>query len=144
MSELIYPEESYAIIGACLEVYKDKGCGFLEPVYQECLEIEFAHRRIPFVAQQPLVLTYRGKKLNQTYKTDFVCYEKIIVELKAVTCLTDEHKAQVMNYLKATGYRLGLLVNFGHYPLLEKVRLINTHGRLTTEYAQHPERREEQ
>jgi GxxExxY protein len=135
-SGLIYPEESYAIIGACLEVYKDKGCGFLEPVYQECLEIEFQHRRIPYVAQRVLTLTYRGRLLQQTYKPDFVCYDKIILELKAVTRLTDEHRAQTMNYLKATGYQLALLVNFGHYPLLEKVRVANTKGRLTAEHAE--------
>jgi GxxExxY protein len=141
MSEkLIYEEESYAIIGACLEVYKDKGSGFLEAVYQECLEIELVHRGIPFVTQKPLMPNYRGQTLTQTYKVDFLCYDKIIVELKAVSQLTDEHKAQVMNYLKATGYELGLLVNFGHYPLLEKVRLANTRGKLIAKYAEDAEK----
>lgn len=141
MSErLIYEEESYAIIGACIEVYKDKGSGFLEAVYQECLEIELAHRGIPFEAQKLLLLNYRGQALKQTYKVDLVCYDKIIVELKAVSQLTDEHKAQVMNYLKATGYELGLLVNFGHYPLLEKVRLANTRGKLTAKHAENAEK----
>ena len=108
-------------------------------MYQECLEIELAHRGIPIVAQKPLSLSYRGQMLKQTYKVDLICYDKIIVELKAVSQLTDEHKAQVMNYLKATEYELGLLVNFGHYPLLEKVRLVNTRGKLTAKYAEHAE-----
>jgi GxxExxY protein len=98
----------------------------LEAVYQECLEIELAKRGIPFVAQKILTLTYQGRVLKQTYKADFVCYDKIIVELKAVSQLADEHRLQVMNYLKATSYQLGLLYNFGHYPLLEKIRLVNT------------------
>jgi len=123
---LLYEEESYAINGACMEVYRTLGCGFLEPVYQECLAIEFTERGIPFVAQQSLMLAYRGSILKQQYKPDFVCYGKIIVELKAVSQLTNEHRRQVTNYLKATGYQLGLLYNFGHYPLLERCRLANT------------------
>ena len=102
---LIYKEESYAIIGACFAVYKDKGCGFLEPVYHECLEIEFESQGIPFAP-------------------DFLCYDKIIVEIKAVSALVDEHRAQVLNYLSATGCELALLVNFGHYPRLEYERLL--------------------
>jgi GxxExxY protein len=102
------------------------GCGFLEPVYQECLEIEFEYQRIPFQAQQELKLSYRDRELEQKYKPDFVCYDKIIVELKAVSKLADEHRAQVLNYLSATGFKLGLLVNFGHYPKLEYERLILT------------------
>lgn len=126
MSEtLIYEKESYAIKGACMEVYKTLGNGFAEPVYQECTEIEFAKCGIPFVAQEYLELTYQGRILKQKYKPDFICYGKIIVELKAVSKLTAEHKAQVMNYLKVTGFELGLLFNFGHYPLLEQVRVPN-------------------
>ena len=128
-SELIFKEESYAIIGGCFNVYKDKGCGFLEPVYQECLEIELGYLSIPFVPKKPLTLTYRGRTLAQTYQPDFVCYEKIILEIKAVSALADEHRAQVLNYLNATGYQLGLLVNFGHYPNLEWERLVNTRGK---------------
>lgn len=124
--KLVYAEESYAINGACMEVYKTLGCGFLEAVYQECLEIELAKRRIPFVPQKILTLTYQGWVLKQTYKADLVCYDKVIVELKAVSQLADEHRLQVMNYPKATSYQLGLLYNFGHYPLLEKIRLVNT------------------
>lgn len=123
MSELIYEKESYAIMGACFEVYKDKGCGFVEPVYQECLAIEFTHQQIPYQAQQALDIHYRGQKLVQIYKPDFVCFEKIIVEIKAVNILTKEHRAQIMNYLKASDYKLGLLVNFGHYPKVEYERV---------------------
>ncbi len=127
--KLIYEEESYAIKGACMEVYKTLGNGFLEPVYQECTEIEFAKQGLLFVAQQPLQLTYQGRTLKQIYKPDFICCGKIIVELKAVSTLTAEHKAQVTNYLKATNFQLGLLFNFGHYPLLEQVRIAHIANR---------------
>jgi GxxExxY protein len=122
--ELLYKDESYAIIGACFEVYKEKGNGFVEPVYQECLELEFGMLKIPFSAQSQLRLTYKGIELKQRYIPDFLCYEMIIVELKAVKQLMDEHRAQILNYLKATGLWLGLLVNFGHYPKLEYERII--------------------
>ena len=122
--ELLFKEESYKIIGACFEVYKEKGNGFVEPVYQECLELELGMQKIPFSPQSALRLTYKGIELKQRYIPDFLCYDKIIVELKAVKQLTDEHRAQVLNYLKATGLRLGLLVNFGHYPKLEYERII--------------------
>jgi GxxExxY protein len=122
--ELLFKDESYALIGACFEAYKEKGNGFVEPVYQECLELEFGMQKIPFSAQSALRLAYKGIELKQRYVPDFLCYEKIIVELKAVKQLTDEHRAQVLNYLKATGLRLGLLVNFGHYPKLEYERII--------------------
>jgi GxxExxY protein len=122
MSELIYRDESYSIMGACFEVYKEKGHGFVEPVYQECLELELAARGIPFDAQKPLTLTYKGTPLRHAYIPDLVCYGKIIAELKAVSALTNEHRAQVLNYLKATGLKLGLLVNFGHHPQLEYER----------------------
>ena len=124
MGEMIYPEESYAIQGAAFEVYKDKGCGFLEAVFQECMEIELELRGIPFAAQQHLKLTYKGRELKQRYIPDLVCFDKIIVELKAVKEINDEHKAQVFNYLKATGYKLGLLINFGHYPKVEIIRIV--------------------
>ena len=123
---IVYANESYNIIGACFNVYKDKGCGFLESVYQECLQIEFDFKKIPYVAQQELYLNYRGKRLEKTFKTDFTCYEKIIVELKAVSKLIDEYRAQVLNYLNATGMELGILVNFGHYPQLEYERIAFT------------------
>jgi GxxExxY protein len=86
MTDIIYKEESYAIIGACFNVYDDKGCGFLEPVYQECCEIDFTHQDIPHFAQRELqLLTYRGQVLKQRYKPDFICYGKIILEIKAVS-----------------------------------------------------------
>ena len=125
MGKLIDEEESYAIRGAIFEVYREKGSGFLEPVYQECLEREFRLQNIPFEAQQQLRLDYKGEWLNQTYKPDFICHAKIIVELKAVKNLTDEHRAQLMNYLKATRMQLGFLVNFGHHPEAQIERFVN-------------------
>ena len=126
MTNLVYKDECFRIIGGCFEVYNDKGCGFLESVYQECLEIEHEYQRIPFVSHEALRLFYRGKELKQKFIPDFICYGKIILEIKAVSKLTDEHRAQVINYLNATGYQLGLLVNFGSYPKLEWERLIHT------------------
>ena len=128
-TELIFKEECYKIIGGCFEVYNDKGCGFLEPVYQECLEIEYEFQGIPFAAQQGLQLSYRNKILKQRYVPDFICYGKVILEIKALSQITDEHRAQVINYLNATGYQLGLLVNFGSYPKLEWERLVYTRKR---------------
>jgi GxxExxY protein len=126
---LIYERETYAILGACFEVYKDKGCGFLEAVYQECLRIELAHREIPFEAEVALPLMYRGQPLQTSYRADFICYGKIILELKAASAILDEHRAQLLNYLAATGYELGMLINFGHHPKLEHERLANTRAR---------------
>jgi len=121
---IIYKLESFEIMGACFEVYKEKGSGFLESVYQECLEIELRERKILFKAQPELSLTYKGRQLKGKFKPDLICLDKIVVELKAVTALTDEHRAQVHNYLRATGMKLGLLVNFGHYPKLEYERIV--------------------
>src|SRR3954453_18869329 len=98
---MLYSEESYQILGACFEVYKEKGCGFLEAVYQECLEIELGLQDIPFVPQADLSLTYKGRPLKQKYQPDFICFGKIIVEIKAVSQLADEHRAQLHNDLKA-------------------------------------------
>jgi len=122
--EIVYKQEAYDIVGACFEVYNEMGCGFLEAVYQECLQIEFETRGIPFRPQAELVLRYKGRSLNQKYQPDFVCFDKIVVELKAASELMDEHRAQVHNYLKATAYRLGLLVNFGHFPKLDYERIV--------------------
>ncbi|HVS51473.1 MAG TPA: GxxExxY protein [Opitutaceae bacterium] len=124
MSDLVYPEECYKIIGRCFEVYKEKGCGFLESVFQECLQIEFGLQGIPFGAQQSLRLECKGQPLKQGFVADFICFEKIIVELKAVSQIATEHRAQVLNYLNATNLRLGLLVNFGHHPKLEWERIV--------------------
>ena len=112
-------------MGACFEVYKNKGCGFLESVYQECLEIEMNMQKIPFKSQIPLDLEYKGYKLKQRYVPDFICFDKIILEIKAVTNLVNEHRAQIHNYLKATDFKLGILVNFGHHPQLEYERIVN-------------------
>ncbi len=124
MNKLIHEDETYAIIGACFEVYKEKGCGFLEAVYQESLEIEFDLQGIPAKPLVPLSLTYKGRPFKKTYEADFICYDKVLVELKAVSVLTDEHRAQVQNYLNATGLRVALLVNFGHYPKVEHERFV--------------------
>ncbi len=124
MTTLINEKETYAILGACFEVYKEKGCGFLEAVYQESLEIEFELQDIPAKALVPLGLTYKGRKLKKSYEADFICFDKVLVELKAVSMLTDEHRAQVQNYLNATGLKVGLLVNFGHYPKVEHERYV--------------------
>ena len=124
MPEFIHGEETHALLGACFEVYKNKGCGFLEAVFQECLELELGDRNVPFQAHPQLRLEYKGRLLKQTYQPDFLCYEKIILEIKAVSALTDEHRAQVHNYLRATGCRVGLLVNFGHFPLVEFERIV--------------------
>ena len=126
MPEIVYKKESYAIIGACFEVYNEKGCGLLEPVYQECLGIEFEYQRIPAIAKPSLTLSYRGRILKQTYEADYVCFGKIIVELKAVSALIDEHRGQLLNYLHTAGFDLGLLVNFGHYLKLEYERIAKT------------------
>jgi GxxExxY protein len=123
--EIVFKEESYRIMGACFEVYKEKGNGFLEAVYQECLAIEFTDQGIPFAEHPKLRLGYKGRDLRQTYEPDFLCFDRIVVELKAVKVLADEHRAQVINYLKATGMQLGILVNFGHYPKVEHERFPN-------------------
>jgi len=122
--ELIYKEESYKIVGACFEVYKEMGCGFLEAVYQECLEMEFAAQGIPFKPQAELGLNYKGTPLKKVYIPDFLVFDKIIVEIKAVRLLEDWERAQLHNYLKASGHKLGLLVNFGHYPKVEYERIV--------------------
>jgi len=117
---LLYNEETYQIIGAAFEVHKIIGCGFTEPLYQEAFEEELRIRNIPFQREQSFSFTYKGKKLNKEFRPDFVCFGKIIVELKAVSDLVDEHFAQVYNYLKATDMKLGLLINFGKKSLEHK------------------------
>jgi len=124
-NNIIYPEESYKIMGACFNVYKEMGPGFLEAVYQECLEIEFEYQKIPYESQKQLKLSYREQTLKKTFSPDFVCYDKIIVEIKAISNLTNGDKAQIFNYLKISKFRLGILSNFGHYPGLEYERFAN-------------------
>jgi len=127
--ELIFKEEAYKIVGASYEVYREKGCGFLEPLYQECMELELRLQGIPFVPQKSLPMEYKGVPLIARYEPDLICYDKIIVELKAVKDLADEHRAQVQNYLKATGFKLGLLINFGSYPGVQIERIVSGKGR---------------
>ena len=112
---LIYQNESYVIRGAAMRVYNLLGSGFLEAVYQEAFEIELDNRHIPYEREKELEIYYDGIKLGKKYVADFVCYDKIIVELKAVKELDDSHRSQLYNYLKATGYKLGFLINFGKY-----------------------------
>ena len=122
--DIVFKEESYRIMGACFEVYKEKGAGFSEAVYQECLELEQLLQSIPFQPKLELLLEYKGKPLRTKFVPDFICFQSIILEIKAVSALCDEYRAQVHNYLKATGFKLGLLVNFGHYPKLEYERIV--------------------
>ncbi len=117
-------QESYAINGAAMHVYNTLGIGFLEAVYQEALALEFTKRGIPFEREKELKIYYDGQELKQTYRADFVCYGDIIVELKAVAGLDDSHRSQVYNYLKATGFKLGLLYNFGHADGLQYERKV--------------------
>ncbi|MGC6424557.1 MAG: GxxExxY protein [Lentimonas sp.] len=124
-AQIAYKDESYDIIGACFEVYKEMGTGFLEAVYQESLAKEFSLRGIPYKEQQPLELRYKGALLQQTYKPDFLCYGEIILEIKALKNLTDIHRSQTIHYLHATNLQLGLLVNFGHSPDVEHERFVN-------------------
>ena len=121
---IIYKEESYKVVGAAFKVYNALGHGFLEAVYQEALEIEFQRQGIHYEREKELKIKYEGVELKQTYKADFVCFGKIIVELKAVNALDDAHRSQVYNYLHATGYKLGLLLNFGNSDELEKERIV--------------------
>jgi len=122
---VLFKEESYKIIGVCFEVYNIMGGGFLEAVYQECLRKEFEIQQVPFLEKPRLKICYKEFKLEQEYEPDFLCYDAIILEIKAVSKLSDEHKAQVINYLKVTDKHLGLLVNFGCFPKIEYERLLN-------------------
>ena len=123
MADLLYKSEVFDIQGAVFEVYRNLGAGFLENVYQEALEIELESRNIPFVSQSELKIRYKDEILKQSYRADIVCFDKIILELKAVKALLPEHEAQLQNYLRATGMRLGLLINFCHIPKVEIKRI---------------------
>ena len=124
MVDLIYKDEVFAIIGAAIEVHRQLGPGFLEPVYQEAMEIEVSVRSIPFVAQQRIQIRYKERLLSKEYVADMVCYDKILVEFKALDCLTGREEAQVINYLKATRFKVGVLINFGSHGKLEWKRLV--------------------
>jgi GxxExxY protein len=117
MADLIFKEEVYAIVGAAMEVHREKGCGFAEPVYQECLELEFAERNIPAEAQKEMKIFYKGRPLKKTYLADFVVFGKIIVEFKAMNRLTSREESQVINYLKSSGLEVAVLINFGSQSL---------------------------
>lgn len=123
-SDLLHREECYQIQGVVFDVYREMGCGFLEAVYQECMGKVLYRRGIPFAEHQELRLFYKGEMLRQAYIPDFICYESIIIEIKALSGTTGVHKAQVLNYLKATGMHLGLLVNFGCYPKATVERIV--------------------
>ena len=116
--------QTYAIIGVGMEVHRVLGPGFLEQVYQEAFEHELVARGVAYQREVEIPVLYKGRKLACGYRADFICLDGIIVELKAVSQLTDDHRAQVMNYLKATGFKLGILVNFGHHPRIETMRIV--------------------
>jgi GxxExxY protein len=124
MTELLLKDEVYAIVGAAIEVHRELGPGFLEAVYQEALELELMSRNIGSVPQQKLQIHYKGKLLKQIYQPDFLCFQQIIVELKALSHLSGREEAQVLNYLKATGLRVGVLINFGAVGRLEWKRFV--------------------
>lgn len=124
-TSLIFQSETFRIRNACFEVYKEKGCGFTEPIYQECLEMEMVLQDLPYDPQRHIPLVYKARKLRNTFVPDLICFDKIIVELKAVSKLADEHRSQVINYLKATNFRLGLLVNFGAHGGVQIERFAN-------------------
>ncbi len=123
MPELLYKPEVFGIVNAAMEVHRELGHGFLEAVYQEALELEFNDRRIQYVREKPLNIIYKGRQLNKEYSADFVCYDKIIVELKALAELNSMHESQLINYMKATKLRVGVLINFGA-PSLEFKRFV--------------------
>ena len=122
--ELLYKEEVFSIVGASIEVHRELGPGFLEGVYQEALEIELMARSIPFESQKHLHISYKGDQLQKGYVADLIAYDKIIVELKAFERLSGTEESQILNYLKATGLRVGILINFGSTGKLEWKRLI--------------------
>jgi GxxExxY protein len=126
VSNPLYKQESYDVMGACFEVYKEMGAGFVEPIYHECLERELELRSIPFVHHPGLALAYKGQPLKISYEADFVTHSKIVLEVKAVKRLEDAHRAQLLNYLKATGFQLGLLINYGRIGGLEWERIVLT------------------
>ena len=124
MAELLLKDEVFAIIGAAIEVHRELGPGFLEAVYQEAMEIELADRGIPFVALQPLTIRFKNRVLKKPYEPDLLCYDQVIAELKALNQLSGADEAQILNYVKATGLRVGLLINFGSVGKLEWKRYV--------------------
>ena len=120
MSILLYEQECYKIIGACMEVHNELGCGFLEGVYQEALDMEFTNRGIPFAREKELIIFYKNKEISKKYKADFICYNRVLLELKALNYITADHESQLINYLKATDLKVGFLINFGEKSLKYK------------------------
>jgi GxxExxY protein len=129
--KILYKDERYLIQGAIFEVYREMGCGFLEAVYQECLEMELHSRGVPFKRRVELSLSYKGNPLKRVYVPDIICFDKIVVELKAVKEIAPEHKAQLLNYLKATNLELGIIANFGSYPKAQIISLANQISRFS-------------
>ena len=127
MAFLLYPNDSYTINGCMMEVHKELGSGFLEQVYQEALEREFKEVGVPYKREVRLRIKYKGEYLQKEYIADFICYDKIIVELKTVSEITEVHKCQVLNYLKATGFQLGIIGNFANKSL-ETARVVNSYN----------------
>ena len=125
MAEILFKEESFRIIGAAMEVYNVLKSGFAECVYQSAMELEFGDRSIPFARQVPLRVKYKQHTLDKHFIADLICFDSILVELKAISCLTKVDEAQVQNYLRATGLRLGLLINFGDPGRLDWLRIVN-------------------
>ena len=124
MTELILKDESYAVIGAAMEVHRVLGPGFLEKVYQEAMQLELSALRIPFEAEKPIGIEFKGQCLTQRYYADLVCFEQIIVEMKALKQLSGKEDAQILNYVRATGFKVGLLINFGSHGKLEHKRFV--------------------
>ena len=130
MTELLFKDEVNNIVGAAMEVHRAMGCGFLEPVYQEALEIELNERKIPFYPQREMFICYKGYRLKKSYVADFLAYDRIIVEIKALIDLTSREETQLLNYLKATGLQVGLLINFGAESLQWKRKVLTREGHL--------------
>ena len=122
--DILFKDECFKIYGCIYAVNRKLGSGFLEAVYQEALEIELRRENVPFLSQQKLEILYDGIPLTNSYIADIVCYNKILLELKAISKINNQHKAQLLNYLAATGFRLGLLVNFNSYPKAEIIRMV--------------------
>ena len=124
MSHIIYQDESFAIIGAAMEVHKQLGCGFVEKVYQDALEIELNLRNIPYKREKHLPIFYKWQQIKHDYFADFICYDKIVIECKATSEILDIHKIQTLNYMKINQYKLGIVLNFSQQSL-EYKRIIN-------------------
>ena len=125
MPGLILKDEVYAIMGAAIEVHRELGPGFLEAVYQEAMEAELRERKIPFEAQKPVEIRYKDRILEKNYFADLVCFDQVLVEIKAISSLSGSEHAQIINYLKATGLKVGILINFGSHGRLEWKRFVN-------------------